>query len=78
VFCSELGKNEQKEVIRMAKRISVKLNVLVDFKIGDNVDIPYLISRLECNCVDVSGQDAKIIDVKILDRKLLIEEDTEE
>jgi len=62
----------------MAKRISIMLNLVVDLKIGERVDIKNLINRLECNCVDSSGEDAKIIDVKILDRKLLIEEDTEE
>jgi hypothetical protein len=54
------------------------LNLVVDLKVGERVDIKNLINRLECNCVDSSGEDAKIIDVKILDRKLLIEEDTEE
>ncbi len=55
------------------RRISVTLSVLVDLKIGDSVDIKNLIERLECNCVDASGEDAKIIGVKILDRKLLVE-----
>ncbi len=58
----------------MAKRISVTLSVLVDLKVGDSVDIKNLIERLECSCADVSGEDAKIVDVKILDRKLLIED----
>jgi hypothetical protein len=62
----------------MAKRISVLLNLIVDLKIGGKANMKNLIERLECNCVDASGEDAKIIDVKITDRKLLIEEDTEE
>jgi hypothetical protein len=62
----------------MARRISALLSIIVDLKIGGKVDIKNLIERLECNCVDASGEDAKIIDVKITDRKLLIEEDTEE
>jgi hypothetical protein len=52
--------------------------VIVDLKVGGKADIKNLIERLECNCVNASGEDAKIIDVKITDRKLLIEEDTEE
>ncbi len=62
----------------MARRISVLLNLVVDLKIGEKADIKNLIERLECNCVDASGEDAKVVDVKITDRKLLIEEDTEE
>ncbi len=57
----------------MTRRISATLTVLVDFKIGDSVDIKNLIERLECNVVDASGEDAKVIGVKILDRKLLVE-----
>jgi hypothetical protein len=57
----------------MSKRISVTMNLLVDMKIGDSVDIKNLIERLECSCSDASGEDAKIVDVKILDRKLLVE-----
>jgi hypothetical protein len=62
----------------MTKRVSVALNLVVDLKIGDSVDIKNLIERLECNCVDASGEDAKIIDVKILDRNLLIEDEDED
>ena len=62
----------------MARRISALLNVVVDLKVGGTADIKNLIERLECNCVDASGEDSKIIDVKITDRKLLLEEDTEE
>jgi hypothetical protein len=61
----------------MAKRISASLNVVVDLKVGDQADIKNLIERLECNCIEASGEDAKIIDVKIIDRKLLIEGDDE-
>lgn len=45
---------------------------MVDLKVGDQADIKNLIERLECNCIEASGEDAKIIDVKIIDRKLLI------
>ncbi len=62
----------------MTRRISVTLSVLVDLKVGDSVDIKNLIERLECSCVDVSGEDAKIIGVKILDRKLLMEGEDED
>jgi hypothetical protein len=62
----------------MAKRISVSLSLVVDLKIGESVDIKNLIERLECNCVESSGEDAKIIDVKILDRNLLIEGEDED
>jgi hypothetical protein len=64
--------------MKMAKRISVSLNLLVDLKIGESVDIRNLIERLECNCVESSGEDAKIIGVKILDRKLLLESEDNE
>ncbi len=62
----------------MTKRISVSLSVLVDLKIGESVDIRNLIERLECNCVDASGEDAKIIGTKIVDRKLLLEAEDDE
>jgi hypothetical protein len=62
----------------MTKRVSVALSLVVDLKIGESVDIKNLIERLECNCVDASGEDAKIIDVKILDRNLLIEGEGED
>ena len=62
----------------MARRISALLNVVVDLKVGGTTDIKNVIERLECNCIDASGEDVKVVDVKITDRKLLIEEDTEE
>ncbi len=61
----------------MAKRISASLNVVVDLKVGDQADIKNLIERLECKCIDGSGEDAEIIGVKILDRNLLIEGEDE-
>jgi hypothetical protein len=61
------------EVKEMTKRISATLQLLVDMKVGDTADIKNLIERLECNCVNAGAEDASIIDVKILDRKLLIE-----
>lgn len=63
---------------KMAKRISASLNLVVDFKVGDKADIRNLIERLECNCINASGEDAKIVDVKILDRRLLVEGEDEE
>jgi len=62
----------------MTERISVALSLVVDLKVGEGVDIKNLIERLECNCVDASGEDAKIIGVKILDRNLLIEGEDED
>ncbi|HKZ56258.1 MAG TPA: hypothetical protein VJ024_00985 [Thermodesulfovibrionales bacterium] len=62
----------------MTKRISASLSLIVDLKVGDHADIKNLISRLDCSCIDTSGEDAKIIDVRIIDRKLLVEGDLEE
>ena len=62
----------------MEKRVSVALSLVVDLKIGESVDLKNLIERLECNCTDASGEDAKIIGVKILDRKLLIDGEDED
>jgi hypothetical protein len=58
----------------MTKRISATLQLLIDMKVGDAADIKNLIERLECTCINASGEDATIIDIKILDRKLLINE----
>ncbi len=58
---------------KKSRRISVLLSVEVDLKVGDQADIKNLIERLECNCINAGGEDASVIDVKILDRKLLIE-----
>lgn len=63
---------------KMAKRMSASLNLVVDFKVGDKADIKNLIERLECNCINASGEDAKIVDVKIIDRELLVESEGEE
>lgn len=63
------------ELKRTTKRISATLQLLIDMKVGDSADIKNLIERLECACVNASGEDASIIDVKLLDRKLLIEDD---
>ncbi len=61
----------------MAKRISATLTVLVDLKVGDTADIKNLLERLECSCTDASGEDAEILDVRVLDRKLLLEGEDE-
>ncbi|MEW6418152.1 MAG: hypothetical protein AB1480_08530 [Nitrospirota bacterium] len=60
------------------RRISASLNVVVDLKVSENADIKNLIERLECECVNASGEDAKIIDVRIVDRNLLLEADEED
>jgi hypothetical protein len=60
------------------KRISVTIGVLVDLKVNENADIKNLIERLECSCINAGGEDAKIINVKIIDRKLLIEGEEDE
>jgi len=62
----------------MKQRKSALLSVLVDLKVGDKADLKNLIERLECKCTDESGEDAEIVGVKILDRKLLIEGDDED
>ena len=61
----------------MSERMSVSLSLLVDLKVGDRADIKNFIDRLDCNCIDTSGEDIKIIGIKILDRKLLIEGEDE-
>jgi hypothetical protein len=62
---------------KMTRRVSALLNVVVDMEVGDQADVKNLIERLECNCIETSGEDAKIVDVKIVDRKLLIEGEDE-
>jgi|WetSurSiteA1Bulk_404760.scaffolds.fasta_scaffold02720_3 hypothetical protein len=62
---------------KMTRRVSALLNVVVDMEVGDQADVKNLIERLECNCIEASGEDAKIVDVKIIDRKLLIEGEDE-
>ncbi|MEW6054864.1 MAG: hypothetical protein AB1552_13965 [Nitrospirota bacterium] len=62
---------------KMTTRVSALLNVIVDMKVGDQADIKNLIECLECNCIEASGEDAEIIDIKIADRKLLIEGEDE-
>lgn len=65
------------QTVKMTRRVSALLNVVVDMKVGDQADIKNLIERLECNCIESSGEAAEIIDVKIADRKLLIEGEDE-
>jgi hypothetical protein len=60
------------------KRISVTLGVLVDLKVGDRANVKNLIERLECTCINAGGEDAKIIQTKIIDRKLLVEGEDDE
>jgi len=66
------------EAMKKKRRISVSLNLVVNLKIGESVDIRNLIERLECNCIESSGEDVKIVGVKIIDRKLLLESEDDE
>jgi hypothetical protein len=65
------------QTAKMSRRISALLNVVVDMKVGNQADVKNLIERLECTCIEASGEDAKIVDVEIVDRKLLIEGEDE-
>jgi hypothetical protein len=64
--------------VQMAKRMSVSLSLLVDLKVGDRADVKNFIERINCSCIDTSGEDVKILGVKILDRKLLLEGEDED
>jgi hypothetical protein len=55
----------------MKTRRSVSLTVLVDLKVDETADIKNVIERLACKCSDMSGEDVEIINVQILDRKVL-------
>lgn len=57
----------------MKTRKSATLTVLVDLKIGENADLKNVIERLECGCKEMSGEDVEIVNVEIIDRKLLVE-----
>ena len=61
----------------MTTRKSATLTVLVDLKVGENANLKNVIERLECSCREMSGEDAEIVNVEILDRKLLIEGEDE-
>jgi hypothetical protein len=61
------------QTAKMSKRISALLNVVVDMKVGEQADVKNLIERLECTCIEASGEDAKIVDIKIVNRYLLME-----
>jgi hypothetical protein len=63
----------------MTNRITVSLNVLVDVKVNEGVDISEvkeIINGLECSCVDTIGK-ARVMGVDIIDRSLIIEKDDE-
>jgi len=57
----------------MTTRKSATLTVLVDLKVGEKADLKNIIERLECSCKDTSGEDVEIVNVEIIDRKLLLE-----
>ena len=63
----------------MSNRITVLLNVLVDLKVNEGVnisEIKEIINGLECTCADTVGK-AGVMGVDIVDRSLLIEKDDE-
>ncbi|HXX80255.1 MAG TPA: hypothetical protein VEI46_01805 [Thermodesulfovibrionales bacterium] len=63
----------------MKNRITVSLNLLVDLRLNDGVDISEvkeIINGLDCNCVDAIGK-AEVMGVDIVARSLIIEEDDE-
>lgn len=63
----------------MTNRITVSLNVLVDVKVNEGVDISEvkeIINGLDCSCVDTIGK-ARVMGVDIIDRSLIIEKDDE-
>ncbi len=76
---SNEGKRHKREVNDMKNRITVSLNLTVDLKINEGVDISEIkeiINSLECNCVDTTGK-ARVMGVDIIDRSLIIEKDDE-
>ena len=63
----------------MNNRITVSLNLLVDLKLNEGIDISEIkeiINSLDCNCVDTIGK-AKVMGVAIMERSLIIEKDDE-
>ena len=62
----------------MKTRKSATLTVLVDLKVGEKADLKNVIERLECRCKDMSGEDVEIVNVEIIDRKLLLEVEDED
>ncbi|HAM49346.1 MAG TPA: hypothetical protein DCP92_01095 [Nitrospiraceae bacterium] len=63
----------------MNDRITVSLNLLVDVRLNDGVDISEIkeiINGLDCSCVDTIGK-AKVMGVHIVERSLIIEKDDE-
>ncbi|MGE5893678.1 MAG: hypothetical protein ACM34I_06445 [bacterium] len=63
----------------MKDRITVSLNLLVDLKINEGVDISEIkeiINGVSCECIDTVGK-AKVMGVDILERSLIIEKDDE-
>ncbi len=60
----------------MKKRITVSLSMFVDLKAEEGADISNIINRLDCKCIDKSGE-AEVIDVEITDRSLVVEDEEE-
>jgi len=63
----------------MNNRITVSLNLLVDLKLNDGVDISEvkeIINGLDCSCADTVGK-ARVMGVDIVGRSLIIEKDDE-
>ena len=63
----------------MNNRVTVSLNLLVDLRLNDGVDmsaVKGIMNGLDCNCLDTIGK-AKVMGVDILERSLIIEEDDE-
>ncbi len=63
----------------MHNRVAVSLNLLVDLRLNDGVDISEvkeIIDGLDCSCADTIGK-AKVMGVDILERSLIIEKDDE-
>jgi hypothetical protein len=63
----------------MNNRITVSLNLLVDLKLNNGVDISEIkeiINRLDCSCFDTVGK-ATVMGVDIMGQSLIIEEDDE-
>lgn len=63
----------------MNNRVTVSLNVRVDLRLNDGVDISEvkeIINGLDCTCADTIGK-ARVMGVDILERGLIIEREDE-
>jgi hypothetical protein len=67
------------EANEMNDRITVSLNLLVDLRLNDGVDmseVKEIIDGLSCSCEDTTGK-ASVMGADILERNLIIERDDE-